>query len=89
MVVDIAESLTAESPANAGTDTVDFMPPMYSYIVQAALRNIHSCSQRKDLGWLKGAEDVLQTSLHKYFQRWSVNYDLTRDKMDTRHESNS
>jgi hypothetical protein len=78
MVVDIAETLIAASPANAVTHTIDAMPPMYPYIARATLRHIHSGTQREDVGWLRNAEDVLQTSLDKYFQRWSVSDDWTR-----------
>jgi hypothetical protein len=69
MVVDIAENLIA------ATLMIDGMPPMYPYIARAALRHIHSSTQREDVGWLRSAEDVLQTSLDKYFQRWSVSDD--------------
>jgi hypothetical protein len=78
MVVDIAKSLIAVSPANTATHTVDAMPPMYPYIAHAALKHIHSSTQRQDVGWLRSAEDVLQASLDKYFQRWSVSDDWTR-----------
>lgn len=81
MVVDIAESLIAASPTNTTTTTVDAMPPMYPYIARAALRHVHSSTRGEDVGWLS-ADDVLQTSLDKYFQRWSVSDDWTRDKMD-------
>jgi len=73
MVVDIAESLIAASPANTATDMTDSMPPIYPYIARAALRHISSSIQRENVGWLRSAKDVLQKSLHKYFQRWSVN----------------
>jgi hypothetical protein len=82
MVVETAESLIAASPANTATHLIDAMPPMYPYIARAALRHIHSSTQREDVGWLRSAEDVLQTSLDKYFQRWSVGDDETRVKMD-------
>jgi hypothetical protein len=75
IVVDIAESLMVTSPANTATHTIDAMPPTYSYIARAALRNIRNNTQREDVGWLRGAEDVLQTSLDKYFQRWGVSDD--------------
>ena len=78
MVVDIAESLIAASPANTATHMIDGMPPTYPYIARAALRHIHNSTQREDVGWLRSAEDVLQTSLDKYFQRWSVSDDWTR-----------
>jgi len=71
MVVDIAEWLISSSPGNAATDTVDAMPPMYPYIARAALRNIHSSTQSEDTGWIRNAEDVLQTCLVKYLQRWT------------------
>lgn len=83
MVVDIAESLIAASPAKMATHMVDAMPPTYPYIAHAALRNIRSRTQREDVGWLRSAQDVLQTSLGEYFQRWSVSDDWTRDEMDT------
>ncbi|EXJ89344.1 hypothetical protein A1O3_02411 [Capronia epimyces CBS 606.96] len=85
MVVDIAESLIAAtatttarnataSPTNTTTTThtVDAMPPIYPYVARAALRHICSSAQRADAGWLRGAENVLQASLDKYSQRWSV-----------------
>jgi hypothetical protein len=72
MVVDIAESLIAASPANMATHKVDAMPPMYPYIARAALRHIHSSTRREGVGWLRSAEGVLQTSLNKYFERWNV-----------------
>jgi hypothetical protein len=78
MAVDIAENLIAASPANTATCMVDGMPPMYPYIARAALRHIHSRTQREDVDWVRSAEDVLQTSLDKYFQRWSVSDDWTR-----------
>ena len=72
MVVDIAQSLIAASPANTATHLIDTMPPMYPYIARAALRHIHSSTEREDVGWMRSAEDVLQTSLSKYLQRWSA-----------------
>lgn len=74
MVVDIAESLVATSSANTATYTVDAMPPMYSYVARAALKNIRSSTQREDGGWLRNAENVLQSSLDKYLERWSVSF---------------
>jgi len=75
MVVDIAESLVVASPINTATYMIDAMPPMYPYIARAALRHIHSSTQRGNVGVLRSAEDVLQTSLDRYFQRWSVSDD--------------
>ena len=72
MVVDIAESLIAASPVKPATHRIDAMPPMYPYIVHAALRHIHSSTQREDVSWMGSAEDVLHTSLDKFFQRWNV-----------------
>ena len=74
MVANIAESLIDLSPANAATSMMDAMPPMYPYIARTALKNIHRNlqTQREDAGWWRSAEDVLQTSLNKYFQRWGV-----------------
>ena len=82
MVVDIAEFIIGGSKTNTATHIVDLMPPMYPYIVHAALRHIHSSPKRKDISWLSGAEDVLQASLDRYLQRWSVNHDWTRGKID-------
>jgi hypothetical protein len=78
MVIDTAETLISTSPTNTAMHTIDAMPPMYSYIARAALRYIHSNTQREGVGWLRSAEDVLQTSLDKYFQRWGVSDDWTR-----------
>jgi hypothetical protein len=75
MVIDTAETLIATSPANTATHTIDAMPPMYPYIARAARRHIHSNTQRGGVGWLRSAEDTLQTSLDKYFQRWGVSDD--------------
>ncbi len=75
MVVDIAESLIAASPTSTATYTIDAMPPIYQYIVRAALRHIQNSTGKGDVGWLSSAEDALQTSLKKYFQRWSVSND--------------
>ncbi len=72
MVVDTAEFLVTGSTAHTATQIVDAMPPMYPYVAQAALRHIHSSNYREDVGWMKDAEEVLQTSLKKYFQRWSM-----------------
>ena len=66
MVVDIAETLIAD------TAIIDAMPPMYPYIARAALRHVRSIGQREDFGWLRSAEDVLQISIDRYFERWSV-----------------
>jgi hypothetical protein len=82
MVVDTAECLIAASPANTAKHTIDYMPPIYPYVARAALSNIHSSAPREDVGWLRSAEGVLQTSLDKYFKRWSVSDDWTRVKMD-------
>jgi hypothetical protein len=62
MVVDTAEFLIATAPANTATHMIDAMPPIYPYIALAVLRHIHSSTQREDVGWLMGAEDVLQIS---------------------------
>ena len=77
MVVDIAESLLIDaSPTNMAIYTIDFMPPTYPYVARAALKHIHSNTQREDVAdRLRSAEDVLRTSLDKYFQRWSVSDD--------------
>jgi hypothetical protein len=75
MVVDIAESLIAASPTNTMTHMIDAMPPVYPYIARAALRHIGNSTQREDVSWLRSAEDMLQTSLDKYLQRWSVSDD--------------
>lgn len=73
MVVDIAESLV-ETPA---TSLIDGMPPTYPYIARAALRHIHNKTPGEHVGWLK-SEEVLTTSLSRYFQRWGVSYDQTQ-----------
>lgn len=72
MVVDTAECLIAMSPTNTTTQMIDAMPPMYPYVARAALRHIRRRSQREEVSWLRSAEDVIQPSLDKYFQRWSV-----------------
>jgi hypothetical protein len=72
MVVDIARTLIATSPANTLLQMIDGMPPMYPYIARAALRHIHNSNQREGASWQGNEEYVLQTSLDKYFQRWGV-----------------
>ncbi|KAF7556148.1 hypothetical protein G7Z17_g1640 [Cylindrodendrum hubeiense] len=70
IVFDTAESLVAASPVN--TVIIDSMPPTYPYIARAALRHIHSDTRKENVACLKSAEEVIQTSLDKYFKRWSV-----------------
>lgn len=82
MVVDVAESLIAASTDTTAIHMVDGMPPIYPYVAGAALRHIRSSTQREDAGWLRSAEDVLQTFLDKYSQRWNASNDWTRVKMD-------
>ncbi|KAF2491658.1 hypothetical protein BU16DRAFT_565360 [Lophium mytilinum] len=82
MVVEIAETLVAASPANTATQPIDAMPPMYPYIARAALRHIHSSTRSEGVDCMSSAEDVLQTSLDRYFQRWGVSDGWTRDKTD-------
>jgi hypothetical protein len=73
MVVEIAEIPITASAANTPTKMIDSMPPIFPYIVRAALKHIHISAQREDVGWLRSEEGVLRTSLGKYFQRWGVN----------------
>jgi hypothetical protein len=72
MVVDIAETLIAASPANTQVQMIDAMPPIYPYIARAALKHVRNSTQRESVGWLRSAEDVLHTSLDKYFRRWGL-----------------
>jgi hypothetical protein len=73
MVVDIAESLIGP-PA---TSMIDDMPPTYPYIARASLRHIQKKTRGECNGWLK-SEEVLTTSLSRYFQRWGVSNDQTQ-----------
>jgi hypothetical protein len=72
MVVDIAEYLIGPSHADTATYAIDAMPPIYIYNARDALKHIHSSSRMDDATWLRNAENVLQTSLDKYLQRWSI-----------------
>lgn len=76
MVVDMAESILADSVANATTKTIDAMPPTYPHIARAALKHIRSSKQGETLSWPDTAEDVIQTSLDRYVQRWALNIDI-------------
>lgn len=67
MVVDIAESLIGP-PA---TSMIDDMPPTYPYIARASLRHIRNKTRGECISWSK-SEEVLTTSLRRYFQRWGV-----------------
>lgn len=78
MVIDIAESLIAPTGEDMTTYTVDTMPPIYPYNARAALKHIHTRTRAEDDSWLRNAENVLQASLDKYFQRWGVRDDWTR-----------
>jgi hypothetical protein len=56
---------------------IDGMPPTYQYIARAALRNIHNKTGGESIDWLK-SEEVLTTSLSRYFQRWGVSEEVTQ-----------
>ncbi|OKL61727.1 hypothetical protein UA08_03064 [Talaromyces atroroseus] len=75
VVVDIAESVILGFPANTATSVIDAMPPMFPYITRAALTHINNRVQNENTSWLRSDEDVLQTAINKYFQRWNVNTD--------------
>ncbi|KAI9708023.1 MAG: hypothetical protein M1820_004227 [Bogoriella megaspora] len=66
MVVDIGETLVADM------STVDGMPPMWPYVVRAALKHLSSSSGRENNGWMETAEEILKTSLSKYLRRWGI-----------------
>ena len=65
MVVDIPDSLTEKTTVF----TVDAMPPVYPYVVRAALRHIHSRSPKGDMGLLNSFKVVLRVSLDRFYER--------------------
>lgn len=82
MVVDIAESLVAMSTTKTATNLIDGMPPTYQYLARATSWLIQSGSLREDADWQKGAQNVIQTSLDKYYSRWHMGGDKTWFKVD-------
>jgi hypothetical protein len=68
---------------------IDVMPPMYPYMVRAALGHIHTIgddTEKKEAGWLESGRAVLQRYLARYCDRWSVSNYLSRLWIDSENE---
>lgn len=81
VVVDIAEMLVTASSSNTTTPPVDESPSTYPYVAYAALTYLERGLPAMNADWIDSAQDTLQSSLEKYFERWNVSEKWTRFKL--------